>query len=94
MDADNGPDPRQDPGPLEGASADDLFRAVLTHSAVGTALVAPDGGFLVVNAALCTMLDRTESELTACTWQELTHPEDLAIDLALVSDVLAGQRDA
>jgi PAS domain S-box-containing protein len=65
----------------------------MTHSAVGMALIAPDGSFLAVNPALCAILGRTESELTAATWQELTHPDDLAVDVALVGDVLVGRRD-
>lgn len=88
------PGPNEGPGSVSGADEEGLFRAVLAHSAVPTALVAPDGGFLVVNAALCAMLGRTEAEVTASTWQEFTHEDDLAADIALLSEVLAGQRDA
>jgi PAS domain-containing protein len=34
-----------------------LFRLAMEHSAVGMALVAPDGSFLMVNPALCSMRD-------------------------------------
>ena len=65
----------------------------MRHSAVGMALVAPDGSFLEVNHALCTMLGRAEAELRASTWQQLTHPDDVADDAALLREVLAGHRD-
>ncbi len=46
--------------------------------------MALDGGWLLVNPALCAMFDHAEDELRRLTWQELTHPDDLAADLALV----------
>ncbi len=60
----------------------------MRHSGVGTALVAPDGSFLEVNDALCEILGRTKAELLAATWQQLTHPDDLAKDAALVQELL------
>ncbi len=69
-----------------------VFRVAMDQSAIGMALVAPDGSFLVVNPALCEMLGRSEEELRASTWQELTHPEDVAVDAALVDEILEGGR--
>ncbi len=62
----------------------------MRHSAIGMALVAPDGSFLEVNAALCDILGRDEATLRAATWQQLTHPDDLAVDAALLEEVLTG----
>jgi diguanylate cyclase (GGDEF)-like protein/PAS domain S-box-containing protein len=70
-----------------------LFRLAMEHSAIGMTLVAPEGSFLTVNPALCSMLGREDAELKACTWQQLTHPDDLDVDVALVEQVLAGERD-
>lgn len=83
--------PRVDPAAL--GDTESLFRLAMERSAIGMCLVGIDGAFLTVNPALCTMLDRTESELLASTWQELTHPDDLDADLALVDDVAEGRRD-
>ena len=74
------------------AAAEELFRLALDGAAIGMCLVAPDGRFLRANPALCEMLGREREELLACTWQELTHPDDLDVDLALVQDVLDGRR--
>lgn len=65
----------------------------MRQSGVGMALVAPDGSFLEVNDALCAILDRTRAELAAATWQELTHPDDVAKDVALVQGMLESQRE-
>ena len=49
---------------------------------------------LWVNAAMCRLLQRSRDELLGATWQEITHPDDLQVDLALVNEVLAGRRDS
>jgi len=67
--------------------------AAMRHAPIGMAIVGPDGSFLEANPALCTMLGRDEPVLLAATWQELTHPDDLAVDSALVGEVLDGTRD-
>ena len=67
------------------------FRLATENSAIGMCLVSPDGGFLTVNPALCAMLGRDAETLSAATWQELTHPDDLRIDLGHVQDILDGR---
>ena len=67
------------------------FRVAFTHSSIGMALVALNGRFLQVNVALCRMLGYSDTELLATTFQALTHPEDLALDLALVHRAIAGE---
>ncbi len=67
------------------------FRATFEQAAIGIAHVAIDGRWLRVNRRLCTMLGYTEAELLDKTFQELTHPADLAADLAYVNKMLAGE---
>ncbi len=74
--------------------ARDLFAATVDQAPIGMCLVAPDGRFLRVNAALCRLLQRSESELLAADFQQLTHPEDLDSDLVLLQQVLDGARDS
>ncbi len=61
---------------------------------MGTTLVAPDGRLLSANQALCDMLGYSEREIRALTFQQITHPDDLAEDLALVEETLAGVRSS
>jgi diguanylate cyclase (GGDEF)-like protein/PAS domain S-box-containing protein len=66
------------------------FHAAFDHAAIGMALVAPDGRWLEVNQALCTLVGYTADELLATTFQTITHPDDLHADLACVQQMLAG----
>ncbi|MEB3265485.1 MAG: PAS domain S-box protein, partial [Cyanobacteriota bacterium] len=70
----------------------ELFRAAMQSAGVGFCLVSPAGQFLEVNPALCQLLGRDAAALSQATWQELTHPDDLATDLALVEALKANQR--
>jgi PAS domain S-box-containing protein len=72
-------------------AADAHFRGLFEQAAVGLAQVGLDGRFLRVNQRLCDFLGYSREELLARTFQDLTHPEDLEADLALVRQVLAGQ---
>jgi two-component system phosphate regulon sensor histidine kinase PhoR len=76
------------------SGGEQLWQLTVKHSPVGTTLVAPDGRFLSANQALCDMLGYTEDEIRARTFQQITHPDDLAEDLALVEETLAGRRSS
>lgn len=67
-----------------------LFRNAFENAPIGVALVSLDGHWLQVNQALCSMLGYRPEELLGRTFQEVTHPDDLAVDLELVSKVLRG----
>ena len=74
--------------PSEG---DSLFQSAFDYAAIGIALVAPDGKWLKVNRAICEITGYSESELLERTFQDITHPEDLDLDLANVGKMLAGE---
>lgn len=67
------------------------FDATFEQAAVGMAQVAPDGRWLRVNRKLCEIVGYSRDELLALTFQDITHPDDLDIDLSLVRQVLAGE---
>jgi PAS domain S-box-containing protein len=69
------------------------FRSVFDNAAVGISLAALDGKYLAVNQALCQMLGYSEKELQVLTFQELTHPEDLEIDLYHYQKLLSNEID-
>jgi diguanylate cyclase (GGDEF)-like protein/PAS domain S-box-containing protein len=53
------------------------FRGLVEQAAVGVAEVdMSTGHFITVNRRLCEMVGRTEEELSATTFQAITHPED------------------
>ena len=68
------------------------FRSAFDDAAIGMAVAAPDGATLQANPALCRWLGYAEAELLTKTAQEVTHPDDVAADLALAREVLAGTR--
>ena len=74
------------------ADSDRQWRLTLQHSPVGMSLVDPEGRFLAVNDAFCTMLGYDADEVQALTFQEITHPDDLDADLDLLEETLAGER--
>ncbi|HET9986286.1 MAG TPA: PAS domain S-box protein [Longimicrobiales bacterium] len=73
--------------------SEERFRGAFEASAIGFALVETDGRFRAVNRSLCEMIGYGEPELLGLTFQQITHPEDLRADLALLNHVLAGELD-
>lgn len=74
--------------------SEQVFRSAMHHSPIGMALVAPDGRFLDVNPAFCGIVGSTREQMLAGDFQNITHPDDLPADLALVREALDGKRDS
>ncbi|VEG51790.1 PAS/PAC and GAF sensor-containing diguanylate cyclase/phosphodiesterase [Mycolicibacterium aurum] len=68
------------------------FDLALAHSPIGMAVVGLDGSFLRTNRALRSMLGYSRKTLESLTFQEITHPDDLESDLALLAECLDGRR--
>ncbi|MBU4514714.1 MAG: diguanylate cyclase [Proteobacteria bacterium] len=77
----------------DGLSDQHIFANAFRYASIGMALVGPDGTWLKVNNALCSMLGYTSRELLSKKFQDITHPEDLEEDLVYVNRVLAGAID-
>jgi two-component system, sensor histidine kinase and response regulator len=71
--------------------AEERFRSAFDDAAIGMALNTIDGRFIQVNSALCEMLGRSEEELLASTFEEITHPEDVEISLRHSRQLLEGE---
>jgi two-component system cell cycle sensor histidine kinase/response regulator CckA len=67
------------------------FRSAMVHSAVGMAIVAPNGRWLEVNPALCRIVGYTREELLVTSFKTITHPDDLEADLAQLARLLSGE---
>ena len=75
------------------AVSEKAFRATFEQSAVGMALVTPNGHWLLANQRLCDLVGYTRDELLTMTFQEITHPSDRDTDLHYLRQLLAGDID-
>jgi PAS domain S-box-containing protein len=64
------------------------FRGAFEYSTIGMALVSIDGRWLKVNKQLCKIIGYTEEELLNTNFGDITHPDDLALDLKHVQQML------
>ncbi|EMR12804.1 hypothetical protein MPL1_08417 [Methylophaga lonarensis MPL] len=67
------------------------FRDAFETAPIGMALVGLHGEWIDVNHALCQILGYSESELLQRTFMELTHPDDLGLDLEQVRRLISGE---
>jgi PAS domain S-box-containing protein len=70
------------------------FRATFENAAVGIAHVAPDGRWLRVNQALCQILGYSADELLTRSFQDITHPGDLAAEVTQAELMREGKIDS
>lgn len=71
--------------------SEERFSNAFHYAPIGVALVSLDGHWLKVNQSLCDMIGYSENELSARTFQDLTHPDDIETDLSYVRQMLAGE---
>jgi PAS domain S-box-containing protein len=87
-----------DPAALEDTtfyfSNDALFQSAFTYGPIGICLVGLQGQWLKVNRSMCEIVGYTEDELLRTTFQAITHPDDLDMDLENGRSVLAGKRNS
>jgi PAS domain S-box-containing protein len=70
------------------------LRAGFDNAAVGIAHIDPDGRWLRVNRALCRILGYPVDELLTKSFRDVTHPDDLAADLAKFELMREGKIDS
>jgi PAS domain S-box-containing protein len=71
--------------------SEQVYRSTFELAAVGVAHVSPEGRWMRVNRKLCEILGYTEDEILRLTFQEITHPDDLATDLNETEKVRTGE---
>ena len=69
------------------------FRSYFELGLIGMAISSPARGLIEVNDQLCQILGYERSELLQMSWEQLTHPDDLAAEAAVFNRVLAGDCD-
>ncbi|MDX1296606.1 MAG: PAS domain S-box protein, partial [Sulfurimonadaceae bacterium] len=65
-----------------------LFQKVFSNAPLGIALVLPDGTFWQANDTYCNIVGYSADELRELTFQQITHPDDLDIDVQQASKVV------
>jgi PAS domain S-box-containing protein len=71
--------------------SEERFRLAIDSAPIGMALVALDGRFIRVNQVLCELTGYSAEELTRLTFPQVTHPDDVRIDLEQLRALRAGK---
>ena len=64
------------------------FSAAFEYASIGIGLVGIKGEWIRVNKSLCAMLGYSTSELMMCTFQDITHEDDLKSDLEYLQKLI------
>lgn len=75
------------------ADSEARFRGIFDQAAVGIALLDERGAWLNVNQTLCDITGYDADALKRIDFQSITHPDDLALDVAQARSVMAGEID-
>ena len=76
------------------AGSEQRLRLTIENSPIGIALIGLDGSWLQINDALTRILGYCRADLSTLTFQDITHPDDLDADLALLAELRDGTRDS
>ena len=74
------------------AESENRFRQLFEQASVGIALESMRGQLAIVNPAFCAMFGYSEAELHQMSCAQLSHPDDLAAEAPLFSELCAGKR--
>jgi PAS domain S-box-containing protein len=69
------------------------FRNTFEYSSIGIALLDISGKWMEVNDALCRLIGYSREELLNSTFQEITYPDDLDMDMTFVGKMLNNEID-
>jgi diguanylate cyclase (GGDEF)-like protein/PAS domain S-box-containing protein len=69
----------------------DLFHNAFNLSAIGMAIISLDGAFLKVNSSYSKIIEYSASELEQIKFQDITHPDDLKMNLINLDRMLNGK---
>ncbi|WCT13371.1 sensor histidine kinase [Mucilaginibacter jinjuensis] len=73
------------------AEREEQFHHAFEYAPIGMALVATDGKWIRVNKNLCEMLGYKKEHFMQKTFQDITHPDDLDLDLHQMHALLDGK---
>jgi len=73
-------------------ASEELFRTSFEFAGTGMAIASLHGRWLEVNQRVCQIVGYTEEELLQKEFQDITHPEDRALEQRQMQALLAGDR--
>ena len=73
--------------------SEETFRGSFEHAAIGMAVLNPEGKWMQVNNRVCEMVGYSPEELKELTFKDITHPDDLNLDLKLLQELIKGDRE-
>ena len=74
--------------------SEERFRSAFDAASVGMALTTLDGDYVQVNDRLAQMLGYEPAELSRLNVRNVTHTDDIAVDLESIEHLRSGERDA
>ncbi|MFT5643983.1 MAG: diguanylate cyclase (GGDEF)-like protein/PAS domain S-box-containing protein [Janthinobacterium sp.] len=72
------------------AQSEARFRSIFERALVGIAMAAPDGSLIRVNDAYCDIVDYRHDDLVGLHFQDITHADDIDVDLRLLQRMRDG----
>jgi len=61
--------------------SEERFRSAMSYSAIGMALITPEGSLLDVNQSLCDMIGYTRDEVLSTRFESIVHSDDVAANV-------------
>ena len=71
--------------------SEENLRRYFDQPLLGMAISNPDKSWQDVNSCFCKMLGYSHSEMLQKNWEEMTHPDDLALNIRYFDRALAGE---
>lgn len=71
--------------------SEERFRSAFDYAAIGMTLAETNGRFLKVNESFCKMVGYSEQELFKTTFQSITHPDDIDVNLDHIKGLMSGE---
>jgi len=73
--------------------SEEKFRNFFENSVVGQSITSIDGK-LTVNKAFCDIVGYSEDELNNLNWMEITHQEDIELNVSILNSILKGEKES
>lgn len=72
--------------------SEERFRSAFERGGIPMAMTSLDNKLMKVNPAFCRLLGYTEAQLTSRRFTDITHPDDIATNLAGINEVTTGKK--